>query len=166
MVSWNNETLLADCLDSVRAQTIASDRIVTILVDNDSSDGSVRFVQENYPEVEVIEVGHNSGFSHANNLGLRRAFQNPLVAGIVMLNSDARLETNWLETITQFATTRPKAASFQSLTVDHRRPSVIDSHHLYVTRSLHSTQFLTGTSVDRTYTTQRVFGVNAEWHQS
>jgi GT2 family glycosyltransferase len=161
VVCWNNEALLADCLDSVRAQTIGSERIVTIVVDNNSSDDSVAFVRKNYPEVAIIEVGNNSGFSHANNLGIREAFQNPKVAGIVMLNSDARLEPNWLETITRFAASRPKAASLQSLTVDHSNQSVIDSHHLYVTRSLHATQFLTGTPIDRTYTTQRVFGVNA-----
>jgi GT2 family glycosyltransferase len=161
VVCWNNEGLLAECLDSVRAQTIGAERLITIMVDNDSSDDSVAFVRKNYPEVSLIEVGHNSGFSHANNLGIRHAFQDDRVAGVVMLNSDARLEPNWLETITQFASTRPKAASLQSLTVDHANPSVIDSHHLYVTRSLHATQFLTGTPIDRTYTTQRVFGVNA-----
>jgi GT2 family glycosyltransferase len=161
VVCWNNETLLADCLDSIRAQTIDASRVIPILVDNDSADDSVAFVRKNYPEVDVIEVGHNSGFSHANNVGIRRAFQDPNVAGIVMLNSDARLEPNWLETITKFASTRPKVASLQSLTVDHHNQSVIDSHHLYVTRSLHATQFLTGTPVDRTYTSQRIFGVNA-----
>ncbi len=161
VVCWNNETLLADCLNSIRAQTIGGDRIVTIMVDNDSSDDSVAFVRKNYPEVNLIEVGYNSGFSRANNLGIRHAFQDPRVAGVVMLNSDARLASNWLETITQFAATRPKVASLQSLTVDHANPSVIDSHHLYVTRALQATQFLTGTPIDRTYTTQRVFGVNA-----
>ncbi len=63
VVCWNNETLLADCLDSIRAQTIGGDRIVTIMVDNDSSDDSVAFVRKNYPEVNLIEVGYNSGFS-------------------------------------------------------------------------------------------------------
>jgi GT2 family glycosyltransferase len=161
VVCWNNESLLADCLDSVRTQTIPADRIRTIVVDNDSSDDSVAFVRKNYPEVELLEVGWNSGFSHANNVGIRNAFQDPDVAGIVLLNSDARLTPNWLETVTDFARSRPRGASFQSLTLDHTNESVIDSHHLYVTRALNATQWLTGTPVDRTYTSQRVFGVNA-----
>ncbi len=161
VVSWNNETLLNECLESVRAQTIGAERIQTILVDNASEDGSVQFVQARFPEVEVIEVGWNSGFSHANNVGIRHAFEDPSVAGVVMLNSDARLRPNWLETIVSFAETRPRGASFQSLTLDHANPSVIDSHHLYVGRSLHATQFDTGKPLDRDYATQRVFGVNA-----
>ena len=40
-------------------------------------------------------------------------------------------------------------------------PALIDSHHLYVTRALHATQFATGKPLDREYQTQRVFGVNA-----
>ena len=161
VVCWNNEALLQDCLDSIRAQTIDSWNVQTILVDNASEDNSVAFVRSSYPEVEIIEVGWNSGFSHANNLGIRRAFQDPDVAGVVMLNSDARLSPNWFETIVSFAETRPHGASFQSLTLDHANQSVIDSHHLYVGRTLHATQFATGQPLDRTYSTQRIFGVNA-----
>jgi GT2 family glycosyltransferase len=161
VVCWNNEPLLAECLDSIRAQTVPGTRVRPIVVDNDSADDSVAFVRENYPEVEIIEVGWNSGFSHANNLGIRKAFEDPDVAGVVLLNSDARLAPEWLQTVTDFAALRPLGASFQSLTLDHSNQSVIDSHHLYVTRALNATQWLTGTLVDRTYTSQRVFGVNA-----
>jgi GT2 family glycosyltransferase len=161
VVCWNNESLLADCLDSVRAQTVPGTRVYPIIVDNDSDDDSVAFVRKNYPEVEIIEVGWNSGFSHANNVGIRKAFEDPDVAGVVLLNSDARLAPDWLQTVTDFAGSRPLGASFQSLTLDHLNQSMIDSHHLYVTRALNATQWLTGTLVDRTYTSQRVFGVNA-----
>lgn len=161
VVSWNNESLLKDCLDSIRAQTIDASRVKVILVDNASDDGSVEFVRRSYPEVHIIEVGWNSGFSHANNLGIRHAFTDPDIAGVVMLNSDARLSPSWMETIVSFAQTRPRAASFQSLTLDHVNPSVIDSHHLYVGRALHATQFGTGEPLDRCYATERVFGVNA-----
>jgi GT2 family glycosyltransferase len=161
VVCWNNRDLLLDCLESVRAQTIDREHIRVFVVDNGSTDDSVAFVKNTFPEVDVIEIGHNSGFSHANNVGIKRAFADPLVDGVVLLNSDARLSPEWLSTVLSFATTRPKGASFQSLTVDHTNPSVIDSHHLYVTRSLHATQFLTGTPIDRHYPTQRVFGVNA-----
>ena len=161
IVCWNNESLLAECLESVRAQTISAEQIRIFMVDNGSTDNSVGFVRENYPDVDVIEIGHNSGFSHANNVGIRRAFTDAETAGVVLLNSDARLSSNWLDTVTTFAATRPRGASFQSLTVDHANPALIDSHHLYVTRALHATQFATGKPLDREYQTQRVFGVNA-----
>jgi GT2 family glycosyltransferase len=161
VVCWNNRDLLADCFDSVRKQTLSSDDIVMFAVDNASEDGTCAYLRAEYPEVHVIEVGWNSGFSHANNLGIAAAFDDPTVESIVLLNSDARLAEDWIETVVGFARTRPAGASFQSLTVaagDHR---VIDSHHLYVGHSLHAYQSGTEQLIDRDYPTCRVFGVNA-----
>lgn len=161
VVSWNNESLLADCFESVRAQTIGADRVDAYLVDNGSTDDSVALVRKNFPEVTIIEQGWNSLFAAANNVGIRAAFSDPSVAGVVLLNSDARLSENWFEIVGSFSETRPLGASFQALTRDHANPAIIDSHHLYVNRSLHSTQWGSGTSADRGFANQRVFGVNA-----
>jgi GT2 family glycosyltransferase len=161
VVCWNNRDLLADCLNSLRAQTVGLDRLKIFAVDNASEDGTPAYLRAEYPEVEVIEVGWNSGFSHANNLGIRAAFFDPNVDAVVLLNSDARLGDDWIETVVGFARTRPAGATFQSLTVaagDHR---IIDSHHLYIGRSLHAYQSGTELMIDRDYPTCRVFGVNA-----
>jgi GT2 family glycosyltransferase len=161
VVSWNNESLLGDCLQSVRAQTISPNRVKTIVVDNASSDGSVAFVAENFPEVEVMQIGWNSGFSHANNVATRQLFNDETIDAVVLLNSDARIAVDWLDVVCSFAESRPRGATFQSITLDHVNPSVIDSHHLYVTRSLHATQGGTGTHRRGAETSEPVFGVNA-----
>jgi GT2 family glycosyltransferase len=161
VVCWNNRDVIDDCLASLRKQSIDADLLRVFVVDNDSSDGSADHVRTTYPEVQVIDIGWNSGFSHANNQGIRSAFSDPTVDSVVLLNSDARLEPDWIEVVLRFARTRPLGASFQSLTVaagDHR---IIDSHHLYIGTSLHAMQSGTECFVDREYQTCRVFGVNA-----
>ncbi len=165
VVCWNNEALLEGCLDSLCAQTISADLIRTVLVDNGSSDGSVAFVRSNYPSVNVVEVGWNSGFAHANNVGIAAAFADPDVDGVVLLNSDARLAPDWISVVTSFARQRPRGATFQALTLDASNHDVVDSHHVFLARSLHAMQFGTGVSVQSSglddSCSERVFGVNA-----
>ncbi|HID62291.1 MAG TPA: glycosyltransferase, partial [Anaerolineae bacterium] len=67
IVNWNGKHYLPSCLMSLRKQVYQDLEI--ILVDNGSSDGSVDFVRENFPEVEVIESSVNLGFAAGNNLG-------------------------------------------------------------------------------------------------
>ena len=38
------------------------------VVDNHSDDGSVEFISERFPDVNVIDSSRNLGFSRANNL--------------------------------------------------------------------------------------------------
>ncbi|MBW1859357.1 MAG: glycosyltransferase family 2 protein, partial [Deltaproteobacteria bacterium] len=71
IVNWNGRNLLSDCLDGLRGQ--AYRKFTTILVDNGSVDGSVDFVSQNYPEVEVIGLAENSGFATGNNIAIKRA---------------------------------------------------------------------------------------------
>jgi len=75
--------MLRDCLASLPAATegLATEVLV---VDNDSHDGSVAMVAQDFPTVEVIESGGNLGFSRGNNLALGQARGN----GILLLNPD------------------------------------------------------------------------------
>jgi GT2 family glycosyltransferase/glycosyltransferase involved in cell wall biosynthesis len=63
-----------------------------LVVDNGSSDGSVRFLREHFPEVDVLALDSNSGFARACNLGARHA-QTPIVA---FLNNDIKVDARWL----------------------------------------------------------------------
>ena len=71
IINWNGRAYLADCLDSLKNQTFKNFK--TFLVDNGSSDDSVSFISENFPEVEIIRLEKNTGFAHANNIGIGRA---------------------------------------------------------------------------------------------
>lgn len=91
IVNWNGRHLLGECLDALRAQTRPSDE--TIVVDNGSSDGSQAFIREQYPEVTLIELDANRGFSIANNIALQQITSDY----IALINNDLVVEAEWIE---------------------------------------------------------------------
>ena len=95
VVNWNGERFLKDCLGALSGQSYGNREI--ILVDNGSSDSSVRFVRENFPEVKVIALGENTGFTGGNAIGLEVAQG----AYIALVNNDARADKVWLENLIQ-----------------------------------------------------------------
>lgn len=92
-INYNGLKYAKDLLDSLRSQTYKDLEI--IIVDNGSTDGSIDFIKQNYPEVKLIETGQNLGFTGGNNVGLREAKGDILV----LLNNDTRIEPEWAEEI-------------------------------------------------------------------
>jgi N-acetylglucosaminyl-diphospho-decaprenol L-rhamnosyltransferase len=70
IVSFRCEALLRDCLASLRANPPSVGHRTTV-VDNASGDGTAEMVRTEFPEVRLIELDANRGFSHSNNLALR-----------------------------------------------------------------------------------------------
>jgi GT2 family glycosyltransferase len=93
VVNWNGEKFLHDCLDSLCRQTYANREI--ILVDNGSTDASVSYVKEKFPEVKVVELGKNTGFTGGNTEGLRVG-QGEFIA---LVNNDTRADDRWLDNL-------------------------------------------------------------------
>lgn len=86
IVSYNTRDLLARCLDTLASAAAAAGvALDTIVVDNDSADGSAAMLADRYPWVRTIRNPINSGFAAANNLGLRQ-IRSPYA---LLLNSDA-----------------------------------------------------------------------------
>jgi len=63
--NYNGIRFLQDCLSSIPKE------YPVIVVDNGSSDGSQSFVQQNFPEVNMISLPENTGFCHASNIGIK-----------------------------------------------------------------------------------------------
>ena len=91
--NWNGMAHLAECLDSVKGQTMQPDE--TIIVDNGSSDGSVEFVKSHYPWAKVIALSSNNGVGIALNRGIT-ASEGEFIA---LLNNDIALMPGWLGTM-------------------------------------------------------------------
>lgn len=89
----NGKHHLDDCLQSLRAQTFTDFEI--ILVDNGSTDGTQAYVQEVYPEVRLLALGENRGFTGACNAGYAAANGEILI----LLNNDTEADPNWLREV-------------------------------------------------------------------
>jgi hypothetical protein len=118
--NWNTRRFLGSCLRSLREQTFRDFEI--ILVDSGSTDDSLSFVAENFPEVRTIALGENRGFSGAVNAGIA-ASDSELV---VLLNNDTEQDPAWLASLVRAAEAYPKAGSFASKLVDFHERHVLD----------------------------------------
>jgi N-acetylglucosaminyl-diphospho-decaprenol L-rhamnosyltransferase len=102
IVSYQSRDVLGRCLDALRAHAPARPFRVWV-VDNDSRDGTVEFVRERHPEVELIALDRNLGFSAANNVVLRRSH----APYVLVLNPDTRVTQGALETLLEVMEARP-----------------------------------------------------------
>jgi GT2 family glycosyltransferase len=116
---WNGLRWLEGCLSSLAAQTLAPDQ--TIVVDNGSVDGSVAYVRERFGDVTVIELGANTGFAHAANVGVGAA-TGQLVA---LLNTDIVLAPDWLWRMVASLAGDPACASVACKMLSLGRPEIV-----------------------------------------
>jgi GT2 family glycosyltransferase len=108
IVNWNGRHFLEDCLNAMRRQTFRD--FETILVDNGSSDGSADFVRSQFPEMKLISLPENRGFTGGNIAGYEIANGSL----IVLLNNDTEAHEDWLAALHDASLLYPKAGSFAS----------------------------------------------------
>jgi GT2 family glycosyltransferase len=82
--------------------------VPTICVDNGSTDGSDRLIEERFPNVELMRTGANLGFAGGNNVGIRRALGRD-ADWVLLLNNDAVAELDLASALDRAARARPDA---------------------------------------------------------
>ena len=93
ILNWNGKNVLKPCLDSVLA--IDYSNYTTLVIDNNSSDGSIEIVKNRYPDIEYLMLSQNYGFAG----GYNRCFdylRNKDPRYILLLNNDTEVEPNIL----------------------------------------------------------------------
>ena len=89
ILTCNGKEFLGDCLNSVLRQSY--DNFNVILVDNNSTDGSLDFVRDNFPEVEVIALDKNYGYPKGFNIGIKYALEKYNPDYFFLLNNDIKI---------------------------------------------------------------------------
>jgi GT2 family glycosyltransferase len=109
IVNWNTQDLLAQCLESVQKDldVLTHLKVETFVVDNASTDGSVRIVQEQFSWVRLIENKENVGFASANNQAIKQSNGRY----VLLLNPDTEVKPSALKTLIGFMDTHPEAAA-------------------------------------------------------
>jgi len=106
IVNYNVKYFLEQCLLSVE-ESIADFDFEVIVVDNNSSDGSIEYLTPKFPHVKFIANTDNPGFAKANNQGIR------LSKGdyILLLNPDTVLGENVLANVCAFMDDKPQCGA-------------------------------------------------------
>ena len=90
IVNTNELHHLKKCLPTVFNQTYREYEV--LIVDNGSTDGSVEYVEQTFPQARIVRNGINLGYPGANNVG----FACGSGEYAVVLNPDTQVEENWL----------------------------------------------------------------------
>ena len=109
IVNYNGKELLQKCLDSLLK--VNYDNFEIILVDNNSTDGSVEFITKNYPSLIIIKLDSNKGFAEPNNVAAKISKGKYLL----FLNNDTVVTPNFISEMVKVMETDKKIAICQSL---------------------------------------------------
>lgn len=113
IVNYNVKYFLEQALLSVRRALQNVDAEIWV-VDNNSTDGSVKMLQQKFPDVKLISNKDNVGFSKANNQAIAKANGEY----ILLLNPDTVLQEDTLQKCVDFMDAHPDAGGLGVKMVD------------------------------------------------
>ena len=119
IVNFCGKNLLKECLQSLTTTNYKNYEI--IIVDNNSTDDSVEFVEKNYKKIQLLMLNKNYGFAIPNNMAAKIARGKYLV----FLNNDTNVTPNWLEQLIMPLEKDKTIALAQSLLL--RKNNTVDS---------------------------------------
>jgi len=105
VVNFNGMPYLETCLSSILNQKYRDFEV--ILVDNCSSDGSLEYVSQRFPDLTVVTNKSNLGYTAGINSGIARASGNY----IAPVNVDTEVEEDWLSSMVEFMDTNSDAGA-------------------------------------------------------
>lgn len=93
ILNWNGRKMLERFLPSVVANTNGDDAV--IIADNGSTDDSIAFLQQAYPQLRIIQMDKNYGFAEGYNKALAQVDADYFV----LLNDDVEVTPNWIDPV-------------------------------------------------------------------
>jgi GT2 family glycosyltransferase len=107
VICWNDAKVIRDCLKSIYAEAAPFD-LEVIVSDNGSTDPSIPFIKEHFPQARIVENGANLGFAKGNNAGIRAANGEY----VLILNPDTIIHGKSLEKLVAYAEHHAEAGAF------------------------------------------------------
>lgn len=94
LVNYNGEKFQNDCIRTLKKSTYNNYEI--IVVDNNSTDNSIKLLREEFPNTVIIETGENTGVARGNNIGIKHALENKCEY-VLLLNNDTEVDKEMLK---------------------------------------------------------------------
>lgn len=107
VLNWNGKEHLMKCLHSIKS--VSYSPLQTIVVDNNSSDGSKEMVLQEFPWVELVVNKDNLGYAGGNNCGIKKSSGDY----VFILNNDTELDKNFLQPLVAILEKDPNVGCVQ-----------------------------------------------------
>ncbi len=94
VLNWNGKAFVLDCLKSLAK--VQYNNLKILVVDNGSTDDSVKAIRKNYPNVDILQLKNNIGYAAGNNAGFEH-IKNQDPEFVIFLNNDTIVAPNFIE---------------------------------------------------------------------
>lgn len=116
ILNYNGQAYLAKFLPKVLETSTEADIIVA---DNGSTDDSVQWMRQHYPQVQLICSSKNEGYAGGYNTALKQV----KAEYYVLMNSDIEPKPNWLQGLSNFMQANPRVAAAQPFILSYAEPT-------------------------------------------
>ena len=107
ILNWNTEGFLREFLPGLLRSVEKIDGAEVIVADNASTDGSLKVMKDEFPDVRTIAFEKNFGFTG----GYNKAFAQIDSDLFVLINSDIEVTEGWLEPLIEWMQTHPECGA-------------------------------------------------------
>lgn len=128
IVTYKGKLWYDRCFTSLRESEIP---VQTVVIDNASTDGTVEYIRENYPEIHLIASETNLGFGQGNNKGMRYALDNG-ADYVFLLNQDAWIEPNTLKELVEIHKMNPEYGILSVMNITKEKDNLLDGFINYL----------------------------------
>lgn len=129
IVNWNGKKYLEMCLKSLAK--ISYKNVETIVVDQNSVDGSADFVSKKFPKTKIIRNKQNTGYVGGNNSGVSKSRGKY----IIILNNDIEVDSNFLEPLVEAFEKDKKLGCAQPKAINLRYKGKLDGGGSFFTKT-------------------------------
>jgi GT2 family glycosyltransferase len=105
ILNYNGKHLLDDCLLTYLDNDY--DNFHVAVIDNGSTDGSLEYLQINYPEVTIMKSDTNLGYSGGFNFGMKYAFDEQKAEYVLITNNDVKVDKHVISELVKIAIIDP-----------------------------------------------------------
>jgi GT2 family glycosyltransferase len=95
IVTFNGMQWIERCISSLLESVLPTH---ILIIDNLSTDGTPEFIEQHFPQAELIRSELNLGFGKGNNIGMQKALE-VAVDYVFLLNQDAWIKPDTLEVL-------------------------------------------------------------------
>ncbi|WP_010179465.1 glycosyltransferase family 2 protein [Aquimarina agarilytica] len=119
ILNWNGQQFLSQFLPSVIQH---SEDATIYVIDNASTDNSVVWLTENYPEIKIVSLKENKGYAGGYQEGLKVIHED----FYCLLNSDIEVTKNWLFSIKKLFDLDQNIAAIQPKILDYKNQNYFE----------------------------------------
>lgn len=117
---------LSTLLKSISLSNYPKNKLEIIMADNGSTNDSKEYVSKNFPQVKIISLDKNYGFSKAVNIAIKKASGKY----IFVTNNDVKVEKDCLKNLASLMSKDPKIGIAGCKVYDFKKPTHVVSNAL------------------------------------